>query len=118
MAGVPSRPNTWARSEGPSLHAQPAPWLYLVSRTFSCTGRRIRSPGRPPILPKFPIPRHLCPYYAHPAPMAEPIRVRPPVPPDSFEQFLRDQAAVAVIATDLAGQITHENSAAAAVVGW
>src|SRR5439155_17589994 len=29
------RPRTWARSLGASLHAQPAPWLYLVSRTSS-----------------------------------------------------------------------------------
>src|SRR5437764_14538911 len=32
---VVRRPRTWARSLGASLHAQPAPWLNLVSRTSS-----------------------------------------------------------------------------------
>src|SRR6266511_65135 len=52
MAGVPSRPSTWARSEGPSLHAQPAPWLYLVSLTVSTTCGGYASPnGRWPQWP-------------------------------------------------------------------
>ena len=28
-------PSTWARSLGPILHAQPEPWLRVVSLTFS-----------------------------------------------------------------------------------
>src|SRR6266542_6380004 len=51
------RPRTWARSLGASLHAQPAPWLNLVSRTssrmVSATRARIRlSPETAPVTPE------------------------------------------------------------------
>src|SRR5919201_2589009 len=39
VAGIESEPRTSSRSDGPSLHPQPAPWLKLVRGRSSCMQR-------------------------------------------------------------------------------